>query len=400
MTSTWQEILRNAHKRQPQGCASVLLFCGPRGLQASPAFQGLNEVLKHKGVQYTGSTDLDNLQALPHAPGSQVASPTLYAYFTYLFPFGADPIRLAHGRDLCMIRRIINRFGVELSLLGPEQACRLVTHSDDCADLVAEAHQGDRCLSLGRGETFLADLSANLARSSVWLVRRNGKLAVRKSYSAGYEDYYQREILARQILNDKRVAPIEIAKPLVLYMPYYTNVIRWRNGMLSRYPERCAAEIFDFLEYINAHGYSMVDINHSCFVFDKEVGLRVIDLEFFTKSYPAASFRDSADYSGAFAGIRRPRCCGYHHYWYEILGGNYEQVIERRPRSSTVSFAFHVIGRRLPHRIGRKCGKLTRSLIAAVSVRRRTRNLVVSRSATSYARSIATAVADHSKLLS
>lgn len=310
----------------------------------------LNSALAAKGFAAVGAPNLN----------SQGSGREVVFYSTY---------SLAPDDDFLSARNAI--------LLG--RFANLVRAHELTADILgrglffAEASAGnsvyvapDRDLLLAHDEEFVADLSSNRVRSTIWLVRRSGSLVVRKALSSDYVSFADCEMAARTLLNDERVVPILERRGNVLYMPFVTGCAPVRPGLLSFCRRERASEVFDFLGHVNRLGYSMVDINPSSFMFE-DGKLRVLDFEFFRPTRPASSFLDSADYTGnfdEFGSMRRPAKNGYRRYWYDAVGGPWQSVSRLSPAQYRLRLLAHILLYRVPMRITGAIAKFVRHLLA------------------------------------
>ena len=307
----------------------------------------VNDGLKAKGLCLAGAVAF-----APPAPRFPVvATGPLLVYFTYNVPAGGDVLEPAHARVLVRLARAFRRRRVRGWLLGRAELDRLAARPEAAA-VVAAAKRGVRDLDLGADEAFVADLSQNRVRSSTWLVRRGARLLVRKAYSQCARNQIANELAARRVLADRRVVDIAERRGDVLYLPFVATDAPWRGGLLDFFPRERARQVFDFLGDVARSGHAMIDINPSAFLFDAERGaLRVVDLEFFTPTAPAASFAESRDCAGDFGGLAAaPARNGYRRYWYDALGGGLEAVMAASPRRYALMKFSHLLLVRIPRR--------------------------------------------------
>jgi hypothetical protein len=318
----------------------------------------INASLSDHGIRFAGSTALRQGTASDGAGASDV----LCVYFTYLLAAEEHILDRRRAMLLNHVARIFRRQGVPGRLLTSRHLSQLLP-LPEIGPLFATARHGDRDLDLGN-EILVRDLSRNRARSSVWLVRRNGKHLVRKAYSSAHGEYVEREILAREVLDDPRVLQICERRGNVLYLPYVEGEEAWSGRFFEFCPRRKAAAVFDFLEHVARSGYAMIDIGPSAFLFDASDRLAVVDFEFFTATPAAADFALSQDYAGAFDGVPTPAKNGYRRYWYDAIGGELGTVMSASPARYAVGRFLHVLTHRMPWRTVRAAEKLARQLRA------------------------------------
>ncbi len=319
----------------------------------------LNVKLKAKGLCLAGT-----VAPAPCAPRFPAAAAgPLLVYFTYHVPAGGDVLEPAHARVLVRLARAFRRHRVRGWLLGRAELDRWAAWPEAAA-AVAAAERGDRDLHLKADEVFVADFSQNRVRSSTWLVRRGAALLVRKAYSQCARNQIANELAARRILADRRVVDIVERRGDVLYLPFVAADAPWRGGLLDFFPRERAQQVFDFLGDVARSGHAMVDINPSAFLFDAEGGaLRVVDLEFFTPTAPAASFAESRDCAGDFGGLAAaPARNGYRRYWHDALGGGLEAVMAASPRRYALMKLSHLLFVRIPRRSAEGFARRVRGL--------------------------------------
>jgi len=318
----------------------------------------INASLSDHGIRLAGSAPL---RQGPSSDGAG-SSGAICVYFTYLLAAEEHILDRRRAMLLNHVTRIFRRRAVRGRLLTARHFSQLLA-LPGIGPLFATARQGDRDLDLGN-EILVRDLSRNRARSSVWLVRRNGKHLVRKAYSAAHGDYVEREVLARAALRDPRVLQICERHGNVLYLPYVEGDEVWSGRLFAFCPRPRAAAIFDFLGHVARSGYAMIDIGPSAFLFDARDRLAVVDFEFFAAAPAAPDFTLSKDYAGAFDGVPTPAKNGYRRYWYDAIGGELATVMAASPARYAVGRALHVLTHRMPRRTVRAAEKLTRQLRA------------------------------------
>jgi hypothetical protein len=176
-------------------------------------------------------------------------------------------------------------------------------------------------------ETVLVELSTRRFPSSVALVRlADGRVRVRKAFCPGLRANFERELKARRIVTDPRIAPVLATSDMTLYLPWYRQHRTFRSGLFRFYPVSAARNAISFLQSLNAAGYSMVDINPGSFLYDSKGDVVVVDFEFLSETHAAADFADSADYSGRSDGHDGPRARGWNHFWRDAVGAPFELV--------------------------------------------------------------------------
>jgi hypothetical protein len=318
----------------------------------------INASLSDHGIRLAGSAPL---REGPASDGAS-ASGVLCVCFTYLLAAEEHILDRRRAMLLNHVARIFRRRGVRGRLLTGRHFSRLLA-LPGIGPLFAAARQGDRDLDLGN-EILVRDLSRNRARSSVWLVRKNGKHWVRKAYSASHGDYVEREVVARAALHDPRVLQICERRGNVLYLPYVEGDEAWSGRLFAFCPRPRAAAIFDFLGHVARSGYAMIDIGPSAFLFDARDRLAVVDFEFFAAAPAAPDFAQSKDYAGAFDGLPTPAKNGYRRYWYDAVGGELATVMSASPARYAVGKVLHVLAYRMPRRTLSAAEKLARQLRA------------------------------------
>ncbi|MGE3769636.1 MAG: hypothetical protein AB7G06_01655 [Bdellovibrionales bacterium] len=306
-------------------------------------FEAMNTALAAKGFIFAGE-------------GTTTTGKVLLVYFTY---------EIAPKENI-----FSRRYHLHAALLPLKRAQTLAADGSAFAALVSKAKQGDRDLRLRPGDEFIADLSSNRARSSVWVIRRNGQKLLRKAFNAGSIAFVEREVLARSIIKDTRMAPIVLREGNVLYMPFYQTGYVWREGLLNFYPRPKAAQIFDFLGAINRQGYSMIDINPSAFLWDETGALRVVDFEFFTQTRVADDLRKSVDFIGDVGHLPAPAKNGYKRYWYDPLGGPWPRIMEYNKGTRLVVKALHLLFYRLPRRAAKTLDRARKSALTYLAAAR------------------------------
>jgi hypothetical protein len=316
----------------------------------------INLSLANHGISIGGSTPIREGSASDGAAG------VLCVYFTYLLAAEEHILDRRRAMLLNHVARIFRRQGVPGRLLTSRHLSQLLA-LPEIGQLFATARQGDRDLDLGN-EILVRDLSRNRARSSVWVVRRNGKHLVRKAYSSAHSEYVEREILAREALRDPRVLQICERHGNVLYLPYVEGDEAWSGRFFAFCPRPRAAAIFDFLGHVARSGYAMIDIGPSAFLFDARDRLAVVDFEFFASTPAAPDFALSKDYAGVFDGLPTPAKNGYRRYWYDAIGGELATVMAASPAWYAVGKALHVLTYRMPRRTLSAAEKLARQLRA------------------------------------
>ena len=293
--------------------------------------------MAHKGFLWAGSC--------PDEDGKHI-----HVFFTYIFSQNESLFDEKNSLLLERIVRMLRRAHVK-GVLQARPASVVAQNLNDFADLLAKAERGDRDLTLEEKEEFIADLSSNRARSSVWLVRRQGKLMVRKAFSHSCTSFAENELTARKILQDERVVKLLFQKDCVFYFDYIEGATVWRAGLFEFFPRSHAARVFTFLTDLSRQGYAMVDINPSAFIFDRSNNLHASDFEFFCKAEPANDFSLSADYKGQFDDSEAPAKGGYKQHWHDALGGDAAVIMHESDIRYAIRKLLHVLLYRIPRRI-------------------------------------------------
>jgi len=332
-----------------------------KGVPDQTIYSSINASLSQKGINAAGST---SVRESPY-PDAERSGNRLTVYFTYLLAAEEDILDRQYALLLSRVAKIFRWQGVHGCLLSQPRLSQLLM-SPEVKGIYATACRGDRDLKLGEDETLVTDMSRNKVRSSVWLVRRDQMHLVRKAYSSACAKHVENETSAREAFSDPRVVEIYERRGNVLYLPHIEGDEAWKGGPFEFCRRDRAAIVFDFLTLIARSGHSMIDIDPSAFLFDRNNQLKVVDFEFFNATPPAKEFALSKDYSGAFDGLPAPAKNGYRRYWYDALGGDLHAVMSASPGRYAVRRIFHIFSYRIPRRSAKALERMVRQAHAQI----------------------------------
>ncbi|MCB1506213.1 MAG: hypothetical protein KDJ47_14640 [Hyphomicrobiaceae bacterium] len=338
----------------------------PEAITFAADFAKLWAHLKEKGNICAAWIDADDTVIPIDATATPPANAAAWIIVTHALRRNQDILSSCNAGILVKVAAILRGNGV---------SARIVS------DSVWEAQRGwkiadrfhpepDRDLELRSGERFIADLTSNAVRSSIWLIERDGELCIRKAFSRYYPGFLENELAARRVMGDKRVVEISEQRGDVLYMPFIRGSMAWDGRLLSFCQRDHVRAVRAFLTDLNRIGYSMVDINPSAFLFDRDGALRVVDFEFFVASQPATDFLLSNDYSGKFDTKRAPKKNGWARYWHDAIGGRWEQIEQMSQPRYRAHLMFHLVSYRVPVRVGRwleRSGKLVANRVRRIA---------------------------------
>jgi hypothetical protein len=200
--------------------------------------------------------------------------------------------------------------------------------------------QDPREQNVSDGEIMLGRMTQRRFPSEVCLVKSaDGRVMVRKTFSAGLFHNMDRELRARQLVADARLSPILATQGMSIYLPWYSQHFAFSGGLFRFYPIQAARNVINFLEALNARGFAMLDINPGSFLFDSQGNVIVVDCEYLTAAPAAPSFTQSLDYSGVAApsDLPRPRATGWNHFWRDAVGAPY-RVVRSGSRAELVAW--------------------------------------------------------------
>lgn len=317
----------------------------PSDTVSDSAFTALNADFERIGIKFAGCVPLAPSEADPQP----LKGKTLLAYFSYELGENDSILAVRNAAFLHKCVKLLHARRVCGAVVGPEM-CTILLGGTPLRDAPGIAVVTDRDLTLRDDEIFLEDLTSNRARSTTWLVERDGRLMVRKAFSDTSSAFLENEMEARRALRDDRVVEILERRGNVIYLPYVRGTPVWDGHLFSFCNLKHANLVFDFLGSVSRSGYSMVDINPSAFLFDTFSGLKVVDFEFFAKTSRATDFRLSPDYLGNFNDVPTPKKNGYKRYWYDAIGGQLEFVMSASSFSLKLRQLLHLVTYRLPRR--------------------------------------------------
>ncbi len=195
-------------------------------------------------------------------------------------------------------------------------------------------------------------------RSHITFVGEPGNGRVKKQFYPFAEDYYRREIAARNSIRSTNIVPASPSDELCVETPYIKQRDTFAGGLFSYYDIDNARAIMRLVESINKQGFALVDWNPGSFLIDQNMKINIVDLEYCqpTDLHPAR-FEDSVDYNGARRyGLTCPgrSDCGYGDFWYPILGVNYKTLMFGNLLHIRSMQIMHFFLLRLPKWIGLK----------------------------------------------
>lgn len=319
----------------------------PDAIARQEALAALARDLVGKGYFCAAAIDNDD-KVLPLV--AEVALPSeaaAWIFATHGLREHDDILAARNASVLIKFARLLRRHGVSAHILSDRiWSTRAGWHLGD--RFRAEA---DRNLELRPDERYVADLTSNAVRSTIWLIDRKGELLIRKSFSRHFPSYLANELAARRRFGDTRIVEICEAEDNVLYMPFVDGCKAWDQRLFSFCRRDHARAVREFLAYINREGYSMVDINPSAFLFDGRGDLKVVDFEFFLATRPAADFGSSCDHSGQFSVPGLPKKNGWVRYWYDAVGGPWDKIERMSIARYRTRLLVHLLCYRLPVRV-------------------------------------------------
>jgi hypothetical protein len=208
----------------------------------------------------------------------------------------------------------------------------------------------------------LRTLNNHSARTRVDVVDFKGKEAVCKTFRSSALDYLQREMDARAALGQAlpEISPVLERGENYFIMPLYHEAFSWKDDGLCLYPVDKAKACMEFLRHFHAQGYAIVDAHPGTFLFDRDEGLRVADLEYFTPQPDKKPFKESFDIAGppeSFKGILpADRAVTYQSAWYPIIGVNLNTLMTSPPLKLHLLRLTYLLTRRLPKGLIKKAG--------------------------------------------
>ena len=241
------------------------------------------------------------------------------------------------------IRDLVNTY------LPPERHCNTVHSSDNEREAwnYLEITFPKKLNKLQRRINRLrADFETNYAvrqiltrfgrRAKVEVIQYNRQLAVKKTFRPGCEKFLQRELLVGQTWGEECAAIPQILDygDNYLVVPYYTDVLRFRNRQSKLLPLKVAKEAVATLKFFYDHGYALIDFQPANIIVDRTQGLKVIDFEFlyqytdkpksFTECYELAGIPD--DFAGDRPNFKFPM--SYDRRWKPYVGLSLTSLLE------------------------------------------------------------------------
>ena len=185
-------------------------------------------------------------------------------------------------------------------------------------------------------------------RAKVEMVWYNDIEAVRKIYRPGRERFLEREILARTIGSDlPEMTPFLETGDDYIIMPFYHDILK-RDKML---PIRVLIRTREIIKYFRKQGYELIDFKPKNILFDEKEGLKIIDFEFFQKSFHGNNelrgnycwYSVPDGFPGDIPVSRQKQKNNYYRYWFSYTGIPLFFAI--RPLPVSVFFCVQLAGR-------------------------------------------------------
>lgn len=119
-------------------------------------------------------------------------------------------------------------------------------------------------------------------RAKVEAIEYDNRLAVKKTFKPGCEQFFEREAFVSQVYGHKLATiPEAIARGSnYLIYPYYNDVLKFSNRQSRLLPLSIAKEALATLKFFYEQGYALIDFQPANLIVDRHVGLKVIDFEF------------------------------------------------------------------------------------------------------------------------
>lgn len=215
-------------------------------------------------------------------------------------------------------------------------------------------------------EILVEKLESNLRRAKVEIVKRDGRLFVKKTFRRNALDYMHREIRARDVLKHPAVSPIVERGENYIIIPYYEEGSPWKDNGIRLYPLDKAREFLSFVAWMNMQGYVMLDWHPGSIIFDRHEGMKVIDLEYFSDApFLPANFESSFDFidsRSADSEFLRTYKNSSYAAWYALLGIRYDELYGGSRGKVLAKRAFHLIFRRFLRAAGKRSWSILRAL--------------------------------------
>ncbi len=138
-------------------------------------------------------------------------------------------------------------------------------------------------------------------RAKIEVVRRDGRLVVKKTFKPHQERFCQREAAALCELSARvpEVPPVLEREPSSLTIPYYDNVLDYERSSGKLLPLDVAKQAVAALDKVYDAGYAIVDASIDNILVDRHEGLKLIDFEFAHRyEQKPATFEQSYDVAG------------------------------------------------------------------------------------------------------
>jgi hypothetical protein len=283
------------------------------------------------GAFHTAHFSVDALYPLLEQESDAPASTMQYMLISkaHASHVGQPGFRRSKAKALRKLGKCTRHLDLVIDYIDPGTPSSIPAHlSSNISCGLLEARD-TRAAGNGPADVVLMKLTDRSFPSEVHLVRSaDGRIVVRKTFCAGFGRNLDRELMARQLIDDPRLSPILAASGKSIYMPWHNEYRAFTRGLFKFYPIRAARNVIDFLESLNARGLAMVDINPGSFLYDSEGNIKVVDCEYMTRTPTAISFERSLDFIGArTAGAHEaPRSTGWDHFWRDAVGVPYRVV--------------------------------------------------------------------------